>query len=148
MHDERKKEEEEEKEQDGYWHYMPDIDDYMWVGSGPAPDCSNTDDVGMCDNPWNLNEEQLEEEKKEHKEYIETFMEWELKERRKENAEKLKERRKANAESVQRQREKVKARFQGPVKMPDFEMSKYELIRRKNIEEIEKMKKAIGLFDN
>ena len=90
MHDERKKEEEEEKEQDGYWHYMPDIDDYMWVGSGPAPDCSNADDVGMCDNPWNLTEEQLEEEKKEHKEYIETFMEWELKEMKKENAEKLK----------------------------------------------------------
>ena len=36
LHDERKKEEEEEMEQDGYWHYMPDIDDYMWVGSGPA----------------------------------------------------------------------------------------------------------------
>merc|ERR1712155_43406 len=106
LHDERKKEEEEEMEQDGYWHYMPDIDDYMWVGSGPAPDCSNGDDVGMCNNPWNLTEEQLEEEKKEHKEYIETFMEWELKERRKENAEKLKERREKNAERVRRHNHK------------------------------------------
>ena len=32
--------------------------------------------------------------------------------------------------------------------MPDYEMSPYELIRQKNIEEIEKMKKSIGLFDN
>ena len=73
--DEKKKEEEEKTESDGYWHYMPDIDDYMWVGSGPAPDCSDANEPGMCDNPWNLTEEQLEEEKKEHKEYIETFME-------------------------------------------------------------------------
>ena len=112
------------------------------------PDCGNADDVGMCDNPWNLTEEQLEEEKKEHKEYIETFMEWEMKERKKENAEKLKERRKKNAESVKRHREKVKAKLQVPVKMPAYEKSEYELIREKNIEEIEMMKKAIGLFDN
>ena len=30
---------------------------------------------------------------------------------------------------------------------PDYVMSEYELIRQKNIEDIEKMKKAIGLFD-
>ena len=32
--------------------------------------------------------------------------------------------------------------------MPDYEMSEYELMRQKNIEEMEKMKKAIGLFDD
>ena len=71
-----------------------------------------------------------------------------MKERKKENAEKLKERRKKNAESVKRHREKVKAKLQVPVKMPASEKSEYELIREKNIEEIEMMKKAIGLFDN
>ena len=46
-------------------------------------------------------------------------------------------------------REKVKAKLQVPVKeMPDYEMSEYELMRQKNIEEMEKMKKAIGLFDD
>ena len=74
-------------------------------------------------------------------------MEWELKERRKENAEKLKERREKNAERVRRHREKVKAKLEVPVKMPDYELSEYELMRQKNIEEIEKMKKEIGLFD-
>ena len=138
MHDERKKEEEEEKEQDGYWHYMPDIDDYMWVGSGPAPDCSNADDVGMCDNPWNLTEEQLEEERRQIKEENEAYLEWALMERRK-----------ANAESAKKHREKVKAKLQVPVEeMTDYEMSEYELMRQKNIEEMEKMKKAIGLFDD
>ena len=67
---------------------------------------------------------------------------------RKENEAKLKEKRKQNAESVRRHREKVKAELQVPVEMPDYELSEYELMRQKNIEEIEKMKKAIGLFDN
>ena len=147
LDDERKEAEEDEDEEDGYWRYMPDCDGYIWEGSGPAPDCSNAGE-GMCENPYNLTEEQLEEQKKEDKEYFETFMEWEFKERRKEKAEKLKERRKKNAESVQRFREKVKAKLQVPVNMPDYEMSQYELIRQKNIEEIEKMKKANGFFDN
>ena len=59
------------------------------------------------------------------------------------------ERRKANAESAKKHREKVKAKLQVPVEeMPDYEMSEYELMRQKNIEEMEKMKKAIGLFDD
>ena len=136
--DEKKKEEEEKTENDGYWHYMPDIDDYMWVGSGPAPDCSDANEPGMCDNPWNLTEEQLEEERRQIKEENEAYLEWALMERRK-----------ANAESAKKHREKVKAKLQVPVEeMPDYEMSEYELMRQKNIEEMEKMKKAIGLFDD
>ena len=65
---------------------MPDIDDYMWVGSGPAPDCSDANEPGMCDNPWNLTEEQLEEERRQIKEENEAYLEWALMERRKANA--------------------------------------------------------------
>ena len=138
LHDEKRKAEKEKMEEDGYWHYMPDIDDYMWVGSGPAPDCCNADEVGMYDNPWNQTEEQLEEQKRLDNEYNKELFEWELSEKRK-----------ANAASAKKHREKVKAKLQVPVKeMPDYEMSEYELMRKKNIEEIERMKKAIGLFDD
>ena len=158
LYDEKKKAEEEDEE-DGYWRYMPDCDGYIWEGSGPAPDCSNAHEVEMSDNPWNQTEEQLEEQKKLDDEYNKSLFEWELKDLRKEkeaklkdlrkeNEAKLEERRKQNAESVRRHREKVKAKLQVPIEMPDYEMSEYELMRQKNIEEIEKMKKAIGLFDN
>ena len=136
--EEEKTEEEDEDEEDGYWHYMPDCDGYIWVGSGPAPDCSDANEPGMCDNPWNLTEEQLEEERRQIKEENEAYLEWALMERRK-----------ANAASAKKHREKVKAKLQVPVEeMPDYEMSEYELMRQKNIEEMEKMKKAIGLFDD
>ena len=164
LYDEKKKaeeedEDEEEDEEDGYWRYMPDCDGYIWEGSGPAPDCSNAHEVEMSDNPWNQTEEQLEEQKKLDDEYNKSLFEWELKDLRKEkeaklkdlrkeNEAKLEERRKQNAESVRRHREKVKAKLQVPVEMPDYEISEYELMRQKNIEEIEKMKKAIGLFDS
>ena len=138
LEDEKRLSENEEEESNGYWHYMPDIDDYMWVGSGPAPDCSDANEPGMCDNPWNLTEEQLEEERRQIKEENEAYLEWALMERRK-----------ANAASAKKHREKVKAKLQVPVEeMPDYEMSEYELMRQKNIEEMEKMKKAIGLFDD
>ena len=157
--EEEKTEEEDEDEEDGYWHYMPDCDGYIWVGSGPAPDCSNAHQVEMSNNPWNQTEEQLEEQKKLDDDYNKSLFEWEmedlrkeneaiLNEKRMENEAKLKEKRKQNAESVRRHREKVKAKLQVPVEMPDYEISEYELMRQKNIEEIEKMKKAIGLFDS
>ena len=148
LEDEKRLSENEEEESNGYWHYMPDCDDYTWVGSGPAPDCSNADEAGMLDNPWNQTEEQLAEQKKLDDEYYESCLEWDLKEKRMENAAKLKVRREKNTESVKRHREKVKAKLQVPVEIPDYEKSEYELIRQKNIEEIEKMKKTIGLFDN
>ena len=148
LQEEKRLAEEEEKESNGYWHYVPDCDDYMWVGSGLALDCSNANEAGMLDNPWNQTEEQLAEQKKLDDEYYESCLEWDLKEKREENAAKLKERREKNTESVKRHREKVKAKLQVPVEIPDYEKSEYELIRQRNIEEIEKMKKAIGLFDN
>ena len=78
LQDEKRLSKNEEKGSNGYWHYIPDCDDYMWVGrlvvgSGPAHDCSNDLD-GMCENPYNITEEQLEEQKKEDKEYHESFL--------------------------------------------------------------------------
>ena len=56
---------------------------------------------------------------------------------------------KGECRKCQKHREKVEAKLQVPVEeMPDYEMSEYELMRQKNIEEMEKMKKAIGLFDD
>ena len=71
------------------------------------------------------------------KEHEELCLEWALKERRRKNA-----------ESVKRHREKIKAELLVPIEMPDYELSEYELIRQKNIEEIEKFKKSCGLFNN
>ena len=133
LQDEKKKEEEDEMHRNGYWQYMADCDDYMWVGSGPAPDpaCEFIDPI--YDDPYDVSEEQ----KKHEKEHEELCLEWALKERRRKNA-----------ESVKRHREKIKAELLVPIEMPDYELSEYELIRQKNIEEIEKFKKSCGLFNN
>ena len=63
----------------------------------------------------------------------------------------MKEKRKANADSVRRHREKQKEELQAainvPIEIPDYPLSEYELIRQKNIEDIQNAMKASGLFD-
>ena len=101
----------------------------MWVGSGPAPDPACEFIYQIYDDPYDVSEEQ----KKHEKEHEKLCLEWELKKRRRKNA-----------ESVKRHKEKIKAELKVPIEMPSYELSEYELIRQKNIVEIKSSRNPLA----
>ena len=143
----RKAKEEEEKKrwEEGYWEYQADVDDYIWVGKGPQPpdpyahewELTNPyteDDLDWKE--WKKNEKELLE--KEARDYEETYKEW---------AREDKERKRArNAEAGKKHYRKKMKQFSEAIEIPDYEKSEYERLRDRNIQEIEDMKKASGLF--
>ena len=143
----RKAKEEEEKKrwEEGYWEYQADVDDYIWVGKGPQPpdpyahewELTNPyteDDLDWKE--WKKNEKELLE--KEARDYEETYKEW---------AREDKERKRArNAEAGKKHYRKKMKQFSEAIEIPDYEKSDYERLRDRNIQEIEDMKKASGLF--
>ena len=46
------------------------------------------------------------------------------------------------------EREKILEELRQPIEMPEIEMSEYELIREKNIAEMQKTMKESGLFED
>ena len=75
---------------------------------------------------------------KEARDYEETYKEW---------AREDKERKRArNAEAGKKHYRKKMKQFSEAIEIPDYEKSDYERLRDKNIQEIEDMKKASGLF--
>ena len=143
----RKAKEEEEKKrwEEGYWEYQADVDDYIWVGKGhPPPDpyaheweLTNPyteDDPDWIE--WKKNEKELLE--KEARDYEETYKEW---------AREDKERKRArNAEAGKKHYRKKMKQLSEAIEIPDYDKSEYERLRDRNIQEIEDMKKASGLF--
>ena len=142
---EAKEAEEKKRWEEGYWHYQGDVDDYIWVGKGPQPPDPYAHEVELTnpyteDDPdwieWKKNEKELLE--KEARDYEETYKEW---------AREDKERKRAkNAEAGKKHYRKKMKQFSEAIEIPDYEKSDYERLRDKNIQEIEDMKKASGLF--
>ena len=117
---------------------------------------------------WKKNEKELLE--KEARDYEETYKEWaredkERKKARKAEADKkhywkkkkqlseaietkeAEERRRAkNAEACRKHYRKKMTQLSEAIEIPDYEKSDYELLRDKNIQDFEDMKKASGLF--
>ena len=58
------------------------------------------------------------------------------------------ERRRENADRAKKCRERKQALLQKPIDIPDLPKSEYELLRDKNVKELEEMKRACGFFDN
>ena len=125
-----RKDQEDERKYGGRWTYNHEYAKYCWVGIGPPPPDEDDDEY----------DEPTEEEKQQMKEQEDEWLQAELKEKRK-----------ANADSVRRHREKQKEELQAainvPIEIPDYPLSEYELIRQKNIEDIQNAMKASGLFD-
>ena len=142
---EAKEAEEKKRWEEGYWHYQGDVDDYIWVGKGPQPPDPYAHEVELTnpyteDDPdwieWKKNEKELLE--KEARDYEETYKEW---------AREDKERKRArNAEAGKKHYRKKMKQFSEAIEIPDYEKSDYERLRDRNIQEIEDMKKASGLF--
>ena len=142
---EAKEAEEKKRWEEGYWHYQGDVDDYIWIGKGPQPPDPYAHEVELTnpyteDDPdwkeWKKNEKELLE--KEARDYEETYKEW---------AREDKERKRAkNAEAGKKHYRKKMKQFSEAIEIPDYEKSDYERLRDRNIQEIEDMKKASGLF--
>ena len=142
---EAKEAEEKKRWEEGYWHYQGDVDDYIWVGKGPQPPDPYAHEWELTnpyteDDPdwieWKKNEKELLE--KEARDYEETYKEW---------AREDKERKRArNAEAGKKHYRKKMKQFSEAIEIPDYEKSDYERLRDRNIQEIEDMKKASGLF--
>ena len=58
------------------------------------------------------------------------------------------ERRRENADRAKKCRERKQALLQKPIDIPDLPKSEYELLRDKNVKELEEKKRACGFFDN
>ena len=138
------KEEEAKKEaerfKEGYWEYLPDMDDYIWVGEGPEPP---TDEFRF--------EAPTEEDNLAYDKQREAWLEAEMEERRKEKNAQMKEWRKQNADKMKAYRRKKKLALQEeldkPIEMPELEKSEYELIRDEVIRERNEAMKAAGILD-
>ena len=127
MDEEReRKDQEDERKYGGRWTYNHEYAKYCWVGTGPPPPDEEDDEY----------DEPTEEEKQQMMEQENEWLQAELEEKKK-----------ANADCVRRHRERQKAAMDVPIEIPDYPLSEYELIRQKNIEDIQNAMKASGLFD-
>ena len=129
-----------EKRKEGFWHYQGDIDDYVWIGEGPAPD---TEEFRL--------EAPTEEDDIAYLKQLDEWNKAEIEERRMKDILRQREWRKKNADKMKAYRAKKKVALQEeldkPIEMPELEKSKYELIREEIIRERHEAMKAAGIFN-
>ena len=130
MEERERQDQEMEKKFGGRWTYNHEYANYFWVGNGPPPP---EDTEFEYDEPTEEEKQQMQEQENK---WLQAA--WE-------------DKRKANADCVRKHREKKREELQAainvPIEIPEYPLSEYELIRQKNIEDIQNAMKASGLFD-
>ena len=128
--EQEKKDQEDKRKYGGRWIYNHEYAKYCWVGTGPPPPDDEDDEY----------DEPTEEEKQQMREQENKWLQAALEDKRKTNADCVRKHR-------EKQREELQAAINVPIEIPEYPMSEYELIRQKNIEDIQNAMKASGLFD-
>ena len=145
--DEEKRQKEKELDEAGRWVYCPANDGYYWSNGEMKWDYeydlgTDANDAFPCHEMTASDEERCNKQ-------LEEWTEQEIEQQRKERKKQQEEQRLERNRLAREKRKELKDKLSNPIEIDaETEMSEYELLREKNIRELEEAKKNSGWFSD